>query len=138
MAPTTTYGTVAEVQALLNALGGPGITIGVASVPTTSQVESFLDQVAAEINSVLLGQGYSVPVTGTSDVYLVKRFLVQKVAAMTWGAGFMSDEKPAKVRDWEAEYQAFIDRIMSKQQRLIDTSPRARIGMVKVGRYIEG
>lgn len=131
----TAYAAVADVQVLLNALGGPGITIGLASKPTTAQVEDFLDQIAAEIDGVLIGLGYGVPVTGTTDVFMLQRYLVQKVAAMTYNAAFTMDEPPSKVKGWEDEYKAFIQRLIDGQQRLINASPRARIGTVKVGRY---
>jgi hypothetical protein len=135
MTLTTSYAAVADVQALLNALGGPGITIGIASIPTTTQVEGFLDQIAAEIDSTLIGLGYSVPVTGSTDIFLIKRYLAQKVAAMTYNAAFTMDEPPSKVKGWEDEYDTFLQRLIDGQQRLVNVSPRARIGSIKVGRY---
>jgi len=137
MVPITTYAAVSDVQALLNALGGPGVTIGAATVPTTTQVEGFLDQVAAEIDATLIGLGYSVPVTGSTDILLIRRYLAQKVAAMSWNAGFMADEKPAKIKDWEKEYDTFIQRLIDKKQRLVNASARSGVGTILAARYIK-
>lgn len=138
MTVTNIYADVAHVQAHLNSLGGPGITIGVASVPTTSQVEGFLDQVAAEVDGILAGQGYgTIPASGTNDVLMLRRYIAQKVAAMVWMAGFMSDDLPGKVQRWLDEYDAFIARMLDKTQRLIDQTPRGKMGVVLMSRYIE-
>lgn len=138
MAPVTQYAAVADVQTLLNTASGTGLTIGESSVPTTTQVEGFLDQVAAEINSVLAGIGYTVPVTGTNDIYMLKRFVSQKAAAMTFHAGFGGlGETPARVKRWEAEYDTFLKRLIDREQRLVDSAPRAKVGVVLTGRYRE-
>lgn len=138
MAPTNGYATVAHVQAHLNSLGGPGITIGAATKPNTGEVEGFLDQVAAEIDSVLKGRNYgTVPATGTNDVLLIRRYLSIKVASMVWYAGFMADEPPAKVRSWDKEYEAFIARLISGAQRLVDQSQESRRGVMYMSRYVE-
>lgn len=138
MAPVTQYAAVTDVQTLLNLNSGSGVTIGSASVPTTTQVEGFLDQVAAEINSVLVGIGYTVPVTGANDIFMLKRFVSQKAAAMTYHAGYGGfTEPPARVTQWEEEYDNFLIRLMDRSQRLVDSAPRARMGVVLVGRYRE-
>lgn len=138
MAPTTAYATVANVQTLLDSDSGSGITIGVASTPTTTEVEGFLDQIAAEVNSVLVSNGYTVPVTGTNDLFLVKRYVSQKAAAMTYHAGYGGfGDVPARVLRWEAEYDAFIERLITKRQRLVDVAPRSRIGVIYAARYVE-
>lgn len=138
MAPTNIYATVEDVQALLNALGGATLTIGVASVPTTVQVEGFLDQVSAEIDGILLGQGYgTVPASGTNDVLMIKRHVIQKSAAMVYHAGYHFDDTPEKVSQWEDEYQSFLDRLIDKKIRLVDQSPRGKVGVVGAVRYVE-
>lgn len=138
MAVTNSYADVTHVQAHLNALGtiAGGLTIGAASVPTTTQVEGFLDQVAAEIDGLLAGQGYTTPATGTTDILLIRRYLSVKVAAMTFSAGFMSDNEPTKVKEWRTEYKLFITRIINKQMRLVDQSPRVRGGVILASRFI--
>lgn len=136
MAPVTLYAAVADVQALLNTSSGTGLTIGTGSVPTTAQVEGFLDQVAAEINSVLAGIGYSVPVSGTNDIYLLKRYVSQKTAAMTFHAGYGGlSNPPDRVKTWETEYAEFLQRLIDHEQRLVDSAPRSKVGVINVGLY---
>lgn len=137
MAPVTQYAAVADVQTLLNTASGTGLTIGAASVPTTTQVEGFLDQVAADVNAALAAIGYAVPVTGTNDLYLLKRYVSQKAAAMTFHAAYGGlSEVPARVKTWEEEYAAFLDRLINHKQRLVDSVPSGKVGVVYVGRYV--
>lgn len=137
MAPTNIYAAVSDVQALINALSGTGLTIGTTSVPTTAQVEGFLDQVAAEVDGMLRGAGYgTVPATGTSDVLMIRRHVAQKAAAMTYHAGFGGfGETPARVEQWEKEYADFLKRLGEKSIRLVDQAPARRAGVIYVGRY---
>jgi hypothetical protein len=136
MPVTNPYATVQHVQAHLSVLGGPGITIGETSKPTALQVELWLDQVAAEIDSLLRGKGYGiVPATGTSDILLVGRYVAQKVAAMTFMAGFMSDELPAKVKSWNDQYDLFTERLIKGTQQLVDQSYSAGTGTAQMEKY---
>jgi hypothetical protein len=148
MTVSNPYATATHVQSYLNALGGitalvltdgsAGPPIVAASTPTLSECEGWLDQVAAEINGVLRGCGYStVPATGSNDVLLIRRYLAQKVAAMVWVAGFMSDELPAKVKEWIKDYDLFIKRLTEKDLRLIDQSPVKKLRTIQASRFVE-
>ena len=138
MAVTNGYADGDDVQAFLNALGGPGITLGAGSVPTLAQAEQWLDQVAAEVDAVLAGQLYTtVPATGTNDVLLIGRFVAQQVACMVWKAGYMTDELPEKVKVWCEGYTTFIERLMDGSMRLVDQAPQARHGTILAAVYIE-
>jgi len=138
MAVTNPYADGNDVQAHLNVLGGPGITLGVASKPTLTQAEQWLDEVSAEVNAVLTANGYStIPATGDNDVLMIGRFVAQKVACMVWQAGFMSDDLPEKVKNWCAQYDQFLDRLIDGTYRLIDQEPRSPYGTILAARYIE-
>jgi len=138
MTTVTAYCAATDVQVLLNTVSGTGITLSTTSKPTLAQAEGLIDQVAAEVNSVLKAQGYGVPVTGTNDIYMLKRYVSQKAAAMTYHAAYGGfGDAPARVVQWEEEYDAFITRLTDKSQGLIDASPaRGRTGVVYVGRYV--
>lgn len=139
MAVTNGYADGDDVQALINRLGGATLTLSGGSTPTLAQAEGWLDQVAAEIDGVLKSQGYStVPATGTSDVLMIGRHVAQKAAAIVYHAWAMYDETPDKIGQWEEEYQQFLDRLLDKKIRLVDQSPRGKIGSVTPRRYIEG
>ena len=138
MAVTNTYATGAQAQALMNQLGGATLTLGAASSPTLLQVEGWLDQLAAEVDGILKANGYgTIPATGTSDILMIGRYVAQKGAAMAYGAGFMFDTTPDKIKQWETEWDTFLTRLIEKSIRLVDQSPRSKMGSVKPMRYIE-
>jgi len=73
-----TYCTITDVQAL-----NPKRTYNVSSTPTNTQVEAIIDQVAAEIDTVLMGRSISVPVTSPSQfVAFLKGLNAHGAAAM--------------------------------------------------------
>lgn len=137
MAVTNIYAAVSDVQALLKAVSGAGITISGTSTPTTTEVEGFLDQIAAEVDGVLKGAGYgTVPASGTSDKLMIRRFVSTKAAAMTWFAGYGGfDDVPSRVQQWEKDYDSFLTRLMDKKMRLTDQSPSSKIAEIYVQRY---
>jgi hypothetical protein len=138
MAVTNPYATAADLQIYLNNLGGMVITLGTGSAPTTAQAEGFLDQVAAEINAVLTATGYgTVPASGANDLLFLRRYVAQKAAAMVYHAGMQFDVTPEKVKRWEQEYDQLLERLISKQQQLIDQRPRSTLRVIHVGRYVE-
>ena len=139
MTPVTTYATLADVNAMLGNLGVPGgFTVGAGTTPSTTTVEGWLDSIAAEIDGLLVGLGYgTVPVTGTTDKAMIRRYLSQKVAAMVYHTLAVFDVTPEMVKQWETEYDAFLARLLSKAQRLVNQSPRARTGVLLTGRYVE-
>lgn len=66
--PTDAY---CEIQAVNEHL--PKRTYDAQSVPTASQVEQQIINIAAEINAVLRGLGYTVPITNTEDHKILSR-----------------------------------------------------------------
>jgi hypothetical protein len=138
MALVTGYATVADVQTLLNSASGTGITIGAGSVPTETQVEGFIDQVAAEVNSVLRSIGYTVPVTGSNDILMLTRYVAQKAAAKTYDAGYGGfGETPHRIKEWEEEYKTFLERLISRDMQLVDSDPRSKFGVILAKVYTE-
>ncbi len=131
------YCLVADVQALLPAKSGLGITISDTSTPTTAQVTSFIDQISADVDSVLKAAGYgTIPATGTNDLLLLKLHVSQKAAAETYFAGYGAfDDVPSRVQQWEKSYSDFLTRLQKKTLRLIDQSPASKIAEIYVQRY---
>jgi hypothetical protein len=118
------YATTDDVQALIRTTSGPGVTLSESSTPTLADAQAFVDQIASEINAVLLGQGYSVPATGDNDVLLLRRYVSEKAAARVWHAGWGGfDDPPARVKAWEKDYADFINRLRQGQHRLVDQDP---------------
>lgn len=139
MAVTNIYADGDDVQALFNVMGGAVITLGAGTTPTLAQVEGWLDQLAAEVDSILVARGYStVPASGTNDVLMIGRYVAQKAAALAYHAGYMFDDTPDKVKLWETEWADFLKALEDGKRRLIDqTAARARMGTILARRYIE-
>ncbi len=138
MATVTTYASANDVQALLNLNTGTGITLSATSVPTVTQAESFIDQIASEVDGILRASGYTVPLTGASDKRIVGRYVAQKAAAMVYHAGYGGfGDTPARVKQWEDEYAEFVKRLINRQQALVDSSPaRGKVGAIYSSRYV--
>lgn len=56
------YAVIAGVQAL-----NPKRTYGASTTPTTTQVEGFITDIAAELDTVMAGRGLGVPVTTPAE-----------------------------------------------------------------------
>ncbi len=65
------YCTITEIQAL-----NPKRTYGALTTPTQTQVETFIDQIGAEIDTILEGRGYTTPVTALSTTTAFYNFIV--------------------------------------------------------------
>lgn len=113
------YTAVSDVQARL-----PEFPLTSTSQPSSPEVENFILQIEATVNGVLLFQDYpTVPVTGESDVAMLRGFVAAKVAAMTWLAAFGADDAPDKVKQWSDDFASFLNRLRQGQQRLVDQAP---------------
>src|SRR3990172_2562933 len=136
MAPTNIYAAVSDVKALVTTASGSGLTISASSNPTTTLVEGFLDQTAAEIDSLLRGKGYgTIPASGTNDKLLLRRYTTLGAAVITWRAAFGGHDDTGRVKAWADEYKAFLERLSKNDQRLIDQAPLGKVGVVLMSRY---
>jgi len=104
----TTYGTVAQVKTVLN--NDPAFS--------DPRVQELLNEVAAELDAVLLSAGYLTPVTGTQDLLLVSGFVVSFVAARAYREWYRSNDAPDHVTAWEARWEKFIGRLLDGTLRL--------------------
>jgi len=90
-----TYGTVAEIQAMIGDIVASRTFSG-STVPSTTQVEAELDRVAAQLNSLLDVYGYTVPVNSTDYAAAYEAL----AAANNYGAaGRLLGTVPAQVYD---------------------------------------
>lgn len=69
------------------------MTISSTSVPSNTDVEAFIAETEALINSMLASCGYTVPVTGSTDVVLLRGIVADIVAVKSYEVGF-DDESP--------------------------------------------
>lgn len=115
------YATVSDIESRLNTRG---ITFDGSTNPTSTEISDLIEQVESEINSVLIGQGYeTVPVTGTRDIKMLRRYAADKVAAEAIKIIFSGSQLPDWVKSWLDDYAAFLNRLRQGQQRLLDQDP---------------
>lgn len=79
------YGDTGIIAALTPRWAGAGGVFGVSTQPTLTQVEHFVDQVSAALNSILSKNGFTIPVTQTDCVLMLAAFVEQEVAAIVEG-----------------------------------------------------
>lgn len=128
------YATVTDVQAMV-----PELTLGATSTPTSDQVTTQIARIEAEINGVLRAIGYTtIPVTDSDDSALLAGHVTQKVAAWVYMVAFRGDDEPYKVKRWNDDYTAFLNRLRKGEQQLAsaDNTPGVRGGTVLPYRYV--
>lgn len=128
-------GNYASIDDITTRLDTRGITFSGSTNPTDAEVSGLIDQVEAEIDSVLVGQGYAtVPANGTRDVKMLRRYTADKVAAETVKIIFTAQQLPDWVKSWLDDYAAFLNRLRQGQQRLLDQSPTSTMaGVITTG-----
>ena len=83
----TDYATADALSDLL-----PMVTVNEATEPTTAQVEGYITLRSAELDAVLGGRGYSLPVTDSDALAYLKTVCLYGVAAMVLRAKFPTSE----------------------------------------------
>jgi hypothetical protein len=132
MAVTNTYADVNNVQPYLTPYG---LTIGAGSKPTTTEVEGFLDQAAAEIDAALKTRGYSTPATDATDILFLRMYTSFKATVMSYSAGFGADDFPDGIQQMADDYERFLEDVQDGSIKLPSGSGRKKFGTVKPMRY---
>lgn len=78
---------------------------------TTTEIEGFISEVEAEINSGLRYCGYTTPISNANDIVMLRRFVAEKAAAMSYHAAFIDEASPDIVKRYEEDYTAFMLRL---------------------------
>jgi hypothetical protein len=126
---TTTYAAVSDVQALINT---EWFTIGVSSVPSTAQVQAWLNQYATHVDAAA---GLASETSNARDLLLINPYLSGRVAWEVWHVVSTKKEVPARVQAWLTAWEKWIEALTSGDQRLPSVSGstgRARIIPTKV------
>lgn len=100
--PTNAYCTVSDVQGML-----PNRRYDGTSKPTMSQVELFCKQIAAEINGLLRGLGFSVPLTDANDLVYLQMMNQLGVAYLCESATLVGVQGKSEIAEqYQAQYNA--------------------------------
>jgi len=136
---TNTYGTSTGVERLIGDLV-VSRSFTATTVPTTLQVDLFLDQTASDLNVALAGAGYQVPVSTTS---IIARGWLQSIneqcaAALIMTSIPMTAIAPGqqqaganRMQVWQNNHITAIARIDDK--KLVAPKTRGRLGATFTG-----
>lgn len=103
----------AELSDVLN--DAPNIKLGVSTKPSLAQAETLTAEVNNEVDVILAGLGYTVPVTGPQSVALLKKIVISGAIAKILKAMFFGVRDPNDVgandawREYQGQLKALID-----------------------------
>ncbi len=88
------------------------------SRPPVREVEAMITTTEAELDGVAQAAGYTVPITGTQGVALLKRYAIFGAGVAAWHTMIVDTDEPARVTYWREQYDAFIGRLRRGEQQL--------------------
>ncbi len=105
------------------------------SIPTTAQVQSFLDQCEAEMEVQLNNVGYVVPVAAAAAPYTATRALLvlKKISSLMAAAMAIEQldqgagRKDSRAEEWRAGAESMLNDIASGSLKLFDALPTSLV-----------
>jgi hypothetical protein len=119
-----TYCTVSDVERLT------GAKYTISGRPSTADVDEAIDGVAADLDGAAQASGYTVPVTSTQAIALMKRYNRYGAACEAWHIGHVSLDAPARVEHWCSTYQAFLEALREGKTQLPGEEPESDLDPV--------
>jgi len=117
------YCTVTDVERLMQ------MEFSIEGRPSKSDVESNIARIAARLDGVAQASGYTVPVTDSQAVELMKTYNEFGAACMTWHAAFVGD-LPPRAEYWCTEYREFIKDLRAGAVQLPGEDPESDLDPV--------
>jgi hypothetical protein len=118
------YAAYTDVELLISEL--LNLTLSEATVPTTTTVDTWCDQLSAVVNSALTRAGYgTIPASGTNDLALLKFWVAGRAAGIIWEQKFggSSETMPESIRkQWEG-FDGFVEGLANASVWLVDQKP---------------
>lgn len=93
------------------------------SKPTRDEVTTIVEVIAAEIDGVLQAAGYTVPVSASTALGMLRYYNILGASYRSWHAGVSGTDRFPKVESWETDYRAFLARIRKGEQQLPGVAP---------------
>lgn len=106
------YCDIADVETLMQ------LKFSLNSRPNRYQAADIIEDVAAELDGVAQAAGYTVPVTSTAALGVMRRENMYGAACALWHAGYISDTAPARAEYWCTQYNDFLSRLRKGEQQL--------------------
>jgi len=101
-----------------------GFDIGANTIPDTDQVTKLIDEVAAELDTVLAGQGATVPVTTPANAVIVlRKYNAIGAAAAIERTQYTqaSPNESKRVNTWQAQYDKILEGLRSGATELLNS-----------------
>jgi len=116
------YCTASDVQARCGAL----FTLTTTSKPSTTQVDSWIEETSARVNAALAAAGYeTVPATGANDLLMLKGVVADKVALHALYVALGADAVPSSIVETLAGFRDFIRELRTGDGSLVDQQPQS-------------
>ena len=111
------YCTITDVQSL-----NPKRTYGATTTPSTTQVNSLIDLIYGQINTVLESQGYTTPVTEPASLVTALQLLNAQGAAAMSEMGMFSAQEKGSTPHWKVLWEAYQDGLESLRKGQVPQS----------------
>jgi hypothetical protein len=118
------YCTVEDVQEQMRH------TFSISGHPTPDEVDGMIVNISSRLNGVAQAAGYTVPVTGTLALELMKEACVNGVSCRAWHTGFLSQDAPSRVEYWCQEYKDFLAALRKGEVELPGLTPESDLDPV--------
>lgn len=90
----------------------------------TEDIERFIEEIEGEVNGILRALAYpQVPAVDDGDIALLRRYVADKVACMTYSFLVVGQDLPEGVRNWCSDYKDFLNRLRKQEQMLPSQEP---------------
>lgn len=120
------YATLQDVISYL-----PKWRIAADTQPTSSEVVKYLDRLSARLNGICAGQGYTIPITATSDSDILKSICLVG-AGWYVGRTLFPNGGVAAVEDYRAEFEQMLIDLTTGVMTLPDSGSSTTIELETV------
>lgn len=105
-------------------------TFSISGHPDIDEVEAMIVNTSSRLNGVAQAAGYTVPVTGTLALELMKEACINGVSCNAWHTAYMSDAAPPRAEYWCKEYRDFLTALRKNEIELPGLTPESDLDPV--------
>lgn len=89
---------------------------------TTANVDEVCDTESVELDGILLGAGFTVPITGANSLKIMKKICALRVAASCWRKLHVTtqSDQPTMADEWRKEADELLEAVLSGEMLLVD------------------
>ena len=106
------------------------LTFSIEGYPSQADVEEVIEEISSDLDGIAQAAGYTVPITGTSALRVMKRYCRLCTAAQVWSSGFVAMTNPTRFEYWDKECEGFKERLRDGDQQLPGLTPESDLDPV--------